>query len=85
MGTFVDFDHLFQVDPEGGNVGPNITRIPLATAQGSSVEGMWSTYMKTFEEYDKRISNAWKKDATGLLVFVSNNLHTSLSVSVTRW
>ena len=83
MGTFVDFDHLFQVDPEGGNVGTNITGITSAPGQG--VEGMWSTYMKTFEEYDKRISNAWKKDATGLLVFVSNNLHTSMSVSVTTW
>jgi hypothetical protein len=37
---------------------------------------MWSTYMKTFDEYDKRISNSWKEDATGLLVFVSHSLHT---------
>ena len=50
----------------------NITSMTSTTAQENSGEGMWSTYMKTFDEYDKRITNAWKEDATGLLVFVSH-------------
>jgi hypothetical protein len=44
---------------------------------------MWSTYMKTFDEYDKRTTDAWKEDATGILVFVSHNLRIPLLVAMT--
>jgi len=30
---------------------------------------MWNTYIEKVKEYDKRVSDAWKDDATGLLVF----------------
>lgn len=45
---------------------------------------MWSTYLKIFDEYDKRITSAWKEDANGLLVFVRHNLQSPLSVVVTK-
>jgi hypothetical protein len=32
---------------------------------------MWSTYMKEAVEYDKFITDAWREDAKGFLVFVS--------------
>jgi hypothetical protein len=45
---------------------------------------MWTKYMNVFGEYDKRISDTWKEDADGLLVFVSHNHHLSLSVAMTN-
>jgi len=44
---------------------------------------MWFTYLNIFDEYDKRITNAWKEDANGLLVFVSHNPQSPLFVIVT--
>ena len=32
---------------------------------------MWTKYLGVFSEHDTRISDAWKADADGLLVFVS--------------
>jgi Family of unknown function (DUF6535) len=52
----------------------NVTPNEFDTGHESSWQGMWTTYMKTFEEYDKRITNAWKEDTNGLLTFVSHNL-----------
>src|SRR6266851_755309 len=46
---------------------------------------MWNTYIEKFKEYDKRISDAWKDDATGLLVFVSHNPLIPLFVAMTKW
>ena len=42
-----------------------------ATAQEDPGKEMWTKYMDVFKDYDKRISDAWTEDATGLLVFVS--------------
>ena len=52
----------------------NVTPMSLVTDHESSWQGMWTTYMNTFNEYDKRITNAWKDDANALIVFVSHNL-----------
>ncbi|KAH9962314.1 hypothetical protein BGW80DRAFT_1132254, partial [Lactifluus volemus] len=30
---------------------------------------MWSKYMLEAREYDKRVTDAWKEDASGVLVF----------------
>lgn len=34
---------------------------------------MWSGYMKEAKNHDERVSDAWKNDAEGVLVFVSLN------------
>jgi Family of unknown function (DUF6535) len=35
---------------------------------------MWSTYMKEAMEYDKFMTDGWREDAKGFLVFVSPSL-----------
>jgi hypothetical protein len=42
-----------------------------ATAQGDSINKTWSTYAKESGEYDKRVTDVWRKDATDILIFVS--------------
>ena len=37
---------------------------------------MWDTYLDLVKDDDKRISDAWKDDSTGILVFVSPHLLT---------
>jgi hypothetical protein len=41
---------------------------------------MWNMYLGEVKEDDKRITDAWKEDANGILVFVSLNLLVSLTV-----
>jgi hypothetical protein len=77
----VDINHLFKVGAEGRNVAP----MTSTTAQGNSREEMWAKYKQTFDEDDKRIANAWSKDAGSLLVFVSHNLHIVPFIVMTRW
>ena len=47
----------------------------FATAQEDSINKMWSAYMKESEEYDKLVTDVWKKDTNGVLIFVSLNPH----------
>src|SRR5260370_41711635 len=35
---------------------------------------MWNMYLNEVKEEDKRITDAWKEDANGILVFVSPSL-----------
>ena len=89
MSSLVDFDRLFSASPGGGirddgtsgtsgmfknHYKTTINEMTSVTAQKNSWEGVWSTYMETFDKHDQRITNAWKEDATGLLVFVSHIL-----------
>ena len=37
---------------------------------------MWDIYLDEVKEDDKRISDAWKADSNGILVFVSPDLLT---------
>jgi hypothetical protein len=85
MASLVDFERLDPASPvsEAHNDGTwkcrvyfNVTSMTPLEISG---ERMWSTYMKTFDEYDKRITNAWKEDANGLLVFVSHIVITYAS------
>ena len=46
---------------------------PLNTAQEDSTNTMWYTYMKEAAEYDKVMTDAWREDAKGFLVFVSSS------------
>jgi len=41
------------------------------TVQEDSANTMWSTYMKGAVEYDKFMTDGWREDAKGFLVFVS--------------
>jgi Family of unknown function (DUF6535) len=45
----------------------------LATAQEDSINKMWSAYMKESGEYDKRVTDVWRKDTSDILIFVSPN------------
>src|SRR6266576_6799316 len=44
---------------------------------------MWNMYLGEVKEDDQRITDAWKEDANGLLVFVSLKLLVSLFISMT--
>jgi len=44
-----------------------------ATAQEDSINKMWSAYMKESGEYDKRVTDVWRKDASDILIFVRPN------------
>ena len=46
----------------------------LITVPKDSENDIWNMYLDEVKEEDKRITDAWKEDATGLLVFVSLNL-----------
>ena len=48
-----------------------------------SENDMWNMYLDQVKEDDKRITDAWKEDANGLLVFVSLNLLISQFISMT--
>ena len=43
------------------------------TAEQDSANEMWDIYLDEVKEDDKRISDAWKDDSNGILVFVSPN------------
>ena len=44
-----------------------------ATVQEDSMNKMWSSYMKEAEEYDKRVTDVWRKDTSNVLNYVSLN------------
>jgi hypothetical protein len=46
---------------------------------------MWSEYLKNVDDYDKRLTEGWKDDANGVLVFVSLHLLVPVSITVTIW
>ena len=43
------------------------------TAQEHSTDKMWLGYMEEADKYDTLVSDLWKDDANGVLVFVSPN------------
>ena len=89
-----ELDRLFTADPPTRQArlaivvrrdgGYCISILTLATAQEDPGKDMWTKYMDVFSEYDKHISDTWKKDADGLLVFVSHNPPISLFVAMTN-
>ena len=44
---------------------------------------MWSEYLKNVDDYDKRLTEGWKDDANGVLIFVSLHLLVPVSITVT--
>jgi hypothetical protein len=53
------------------------------TVQKHSENEVWKMYLKEIEADDKRMTDAWKQDAKGLLTFVSPKLLISVFVSIT--
>ena len=48
--------------------------VTLAIVHEDQVNEMWSEYLKNVDDYDKRLTEGWKDDANGVLVFVSLHL-----------
>ena len=49
------------------------------------VNEMWSEYLKNVDDYDRRLTDGWKDDANGVLVFVSLRLLVPVYTTVTIW
>jgi hypothetical protein len=50
------------------------------------VNEMWSEYLENVDDYDKRLTEGWKDDANGVLVFVSSiRLLVRAPITVTIW
>src|SRR5579863_3118463 len=55
----------------------------LAIAQEDAENRFWSEYLKAVEDYDTRLTDKWRADSDGVLVFVSLNLLVALFVMMT--
>ena len=55
----------------------------LITVQKYSENEVWKMYLEEIDADDKRMTDAWKQDAKGVLVFVSPKLLISAFVSMT--
>ena len=64
------------------NGGHCFTLLTSTTADQDSANELWDIYLDEVREDDKRISDAWKDDSNGILVFVSPDL-LALFVSMT--
>jgi hypothetical protein len=42
---------------------------------------VWPEYLKNVDDYDKRLTDGWKDDANGVLVFVSHRLLVPVSIT----
>lgn len=62
----------------GGGTSGNAGYCIIALTKDSENE-MWKMYLDEVKENDERITDTWKEDATGILVFVSLNLLISCS------
>ena len=49
------------------------------------VNEMWPEYLKNVDDFDKRITNGWKDEANGVLIFMSLYLLVLVSITVTVW
>ena len=48
-------------------IGPS----PLDKNHGDPSDGLWSMYLTEAEKQDKEVTDSWKGDTDGILVFVS--------------
>ncbi len=51
--------------------GCRITSLTPIAVQNDSENEMWNMYLDEVKEEDQRMTDAWKQDAKGILVFVS--------------
>ena len=49
------------------------------------VNEMWAEYLKNVDDYDRRLTDGWKDDASGVLVFVSHHLPVPVFITMTIW
>ena len=61
-------------DGTSENVECCISTLTLITVQRDSGAEVWKMYLNEVKEDDKRMTDAWKQDAKGVLVFVSPRL-----------
>jgi hypothetical protein len=54
--------------------GYHFTSLTSTAAQQDSANELWEMYLDEVKEDDKRISDAWKENSNGILVFVSPTL-----------
>jgi hypothetical protein len=66
-----------------GNCIVALTPKSLITEPKDSENDMWNMYLDEVKEDDQRMTDTWKEDANGLLVFVSLNLLVSLFILMT--
>jgi len=75
--------------PRTMKVRPRTEKVILRNDSGHSPrefgQRVWSKYLKNVDGYDKRLTDGWKDDANGVLVFVSLHLPVSVSITVTIW
>ena len=57
----------------------------LITVNEGMVNEMWSKYLKNVDDYDKRLTDGWKDDANGVLVYVSLHLPVPMFITMTFW
>ena len=55
----------------------------LITGHEDSENEMWSEYLKIVDEYDKRLTDRWKEDTKGVLVFVSSHARVPVCITMT--
>ena len=55
----------------------------LAAGREDSENDMWSEYLEIVDEYDKRLTERWKADTEGVLVFVSSHALVPVSTTMT--
>jgi hypothetical protein len=48
--------------------------VSFNVAGGDPSDGLWSMYLTEVEKQDKEITDRWKRDTDGILVFVSPGL-----------
>jgi hypothetical protein len=65
--------------------GYHFTSLTSTAAQQDSANELWEMYLDEVKEDDKRISDAWKENSNGILVFVSPNLLIPMFISITRF
>ena len=55
----------------------------LITGHEDSENDMWSEYLKTVDEYDKKLIESWNDHANSILVFVSSHVRVPVSITMT--
>ena len=55
----------------------------LITGHEDLENDMWSEYLRTVDEYDKRLINSWNDHANSVLVFISSHVRVPVSITMT--
>jgi len=58
----------------------DVIRTILGENQGDSSDALWSIYLTEADKQDKEVTESWKGDTDGILVFVSHGLLALVNV-----